>query len=63
MTPADSGAVAPASSLSTARPEESAGADVTWRSVSDMGHLVPAEAGGGPSVPTQWRETANEEMR
>jgi hypothetical protein len=72
MTPADSGAVAPASSLSTARPEVRAGettagwartAETTMRSVSDMGHDVAAEAGGEPALRTQWRETANEEMR
>ena len=76
MTPADSGAVAPANSLSTARPEVRAGADVAvcaagdlattvvmLPSVSDMGHDVAAEAGGEPAVRTQWRETANEEMR
>ena len=74
MTPADSGAVAPASSLSTARPEVRAGADVAVRaagdlattvvmppSVSDMGHEVPAEAGGEPALQTQWREADDEE--
>jgi hypothetical protein len=38
-------------------------AGTTMRSVSDMGHDVAAEAGGEPALRTQWRETANEEMR